>query len=762
MKRILSLLILAVSLNVSAQVDLFPAQADGAKDVQITADRFEADQKTGWTTATGNVKMRSGDNMLTADKVRLNQGTGDVAAEGKVVLSRGSLGDWRGDKLEYNYKTGKGLSSAGAFNTGDFHFISESVTRKEDGTVVIKDAKITTCTNHMDHWHWSMSVDTVNLRENDYASLYGAVPRLFGVPFAYLPYWYRDLNAHYGLRLTPAYRSKWGASLLGAYVWNLYDQPRGDNYIDAKTHADLYYKRGMGVGQDLNWDLGGFGKGRIGTYWIYDQDPDYNRHEDGNWTSPVDRDRYIFTAQHEVDLSPRDQLWARGTYLSDTDVRREFMERDHRYESQSINHLAYEHREHSWLVGSTVSGPLNDYYGGVAKLPEGYANVMPQNLGWKFYYESTTRAGYYNRKPQEYEEAWDPRYRYRPGYWYNYDAARVDSQHFIKRPVTVTEGVTITPRAGWRGTAYDDAETAPDATSSHKTRSIFELGTEISAKAVADYTTIRHTFNPYLDYAFLTDPSGAKDGTLYSFDRVDQAYEWREMFGQDGVYAPHEYHGIRTGLRNIFQDLNKKERSPIFDWDVYGAYVFENGTDRWTHRNTNILRTDENYQTDDRDTGFRLLGTHAAWSPAKDFTTGGTFEYDPKNEKLAYGDIYGQYTLDRIRLGLGCLTRDGEIYDYYWRGNQQDAVVYGNLVHTLSDQWSWSVYSRGNCDRGELEEVGGYIQYKLDCLTFQLYGSYMPEFSRQDGTEFESDYRIGFTMWLNAMGDGPEESWKRW
>jgi len=739
-----------------AQADFFSPGA--LADLQITADKFEMDRQSGWTVATGHVRIKNGLHALEADKVRLHEASGEVEATGNVVMRREHLGDWRGETLSYNYKTGKGLSGDGAIAAGDFHLVMRSMQREEDGTVRLDHAEMTTCTNAPGHRHWYLSASKIRLRENDYADVYGAVPWFFGVPVAYLPYWYRDLNTHYGLRLMPGYTSDWGAFLLGAYVFNIYDQPRGNKQVDAKTHVDLYSQRGVGLGQDIDWRLEQFGAGSFEAYYIQDQDVP-SRNEYRNWYSDVDENRYRFAFRHDVDLSPRDQLWARGTYLSDSEVMNDFYESAYRGESQSINHLAYEHREHSWILGSVASGPLNDFYAGVARLPEAWVNLMPQTFGVPgLYYMSQTRAGYLKRYPAEFPNA-APGYRYLPGVWADYDAARVDTRHLLKRPVNVVEGVTLTPRAGWRGTAYDDAETVPGKEHANKTRSLVELGAELSAKATADYTSIRHTVNPYLDYAYIPEPSGAKDGSLYAFDRVERSYEWRDQFGQDGLYPTHEYNGIRTGLRNIFQDLDKRDRPALFDWDVYTAYLFENGTERWKYVGRDQVPL---YQEESRDTGSRLVGSRATWQPAKDFKSSTVVEFDPENGDLAFVDLNGQYTVERWQFHLGYLARDNEVYDYYWRDRLEDAVVYGGLVHRLTDAWTWSTFARQNTQDGGLEEVGGYLQYSLDCLTFQLRGSYLPSYTCEDGTEFSDDYRIGFMMWLNAAPTPPEQGWMRW
>ena len=82
-------------------------QQMGDDPVQIDADTFEVDQKTGWVTAKKNVKIKTGNHELSADHVRLHQESGDVEARGNVIIRQTGFGTWAGEYIEYNYKTGK-------------------------------------------------------------------------------------------------------------------------------------------------------------------------------------------------------------------------------------------------------------------------------------------------------------------------------------------------------------------------------------------------------------------------------------------------------------------------------------------------------------------------------------------------------------------------------------------------------------------------------------------------------------------------------
>jgi lipopolysaccharide assembly outer membrane protein LptD (OstA) len=718
----------------------------GESGLESTADKFEVDQKTGWITFTGNVVVRTGDHELRADRVRLHQDKGDVQARGNVMIRQSGFGTWTGDYVEYNYKTGKGLTGIGDIKVGDVRVLTREVTRREDGRYDAKHIQVTTCTNAPGHWHWSVSGDG-RFKDNDYVEVFNAVPHLFGVPFAYLPYWYRDIDTHYGIRLVPGYTSKWGAYVLGGYVYNVYESPRNDGpSVDATTHLDYRTRRGVAVGQNVRWDLKDWGRGKLETYYAWDQDPQDDV-EDRNWMSDVNEERYRIRFRHEVDLSPRDQVVVRGTFNSDSQVSSDFFNRDHRGESTPVNMASYEHHEHTWAAGVTASGPINEFYSGVARLPEGWLNIMPQPvLGTGLNYESQTRAGYLNRSAAKYENA-DAEYMYYPGSWASYNVARVDTAHRLTYPVKLGDAVSVVPRAGLRETYYSEAEYETDAC-----RHSAELGVEVSARATADFNNgYRHVVEPYLDYSYQPTSFDEDNGRVYSFDHYDRSFEWFDQLGFDGTWLPYDWHGVRPGVRNLLQKRDAQNRMrTVLEWDVFAGVQFDSGG-----------ALDEK--------GLRLLGSKTVFSPTEAVDIKAHAEWDTEYETFAYADLSAFYKLnEKFRFGGGYLGRDHDLYDYEDSSIEQwnrvkENLLYGGFTHDINDTWAWSFYTRYDVRINELDEVGGYIQYQLDCLVFQLRVSYENDYQRIDEVSTDdSDFRVALMMWLRAEDRSSNDEWLTW
>ena len=721
-----------------------PVSADAG--LEITAAKFEVDQKSGWTTASSNVVIRTGEHEVKADRVRLHQEKGDVQARGNVVISQRGFGVWSGDYIEFNYKTGKGLTGAGDLRAGDFWIRAHEVTRREDGRYDARHAVVTTCTNAPGHSHWCITGDA-RYKDNDYIEIFDAVPWLFGVPVAYLPYVYRDLDTHYGLRLVPGYTSRWGAYFLGGYVYNVYDSPReAGPSMDGATHLDYRTRRGVAVGQDISWDLKDKGRGKLETYYAWDQDYP-NAPRDFNWMSKVNEDRYRFRLKHEADLTERDQFILQGTYCSDSEVTHDFFNKDHRGESIPMNFASLEHREHTVAAGVTVSGPINDFYGGVARLPEGWLNVEPQPVfDTGLNYESQTRAGYLNRDAAFYERA-TPEFMYYPGSWADYNVARVDTAHRVTYPVKLGDAVSVVPRAGYRCTYYSDTELNSDMY-----RQSAELGVEASTRATSDWNNgVRHVVEPYLDYSYQPTYYGGSKGRPYAFDHYDRSIEWFDQFGADGTWLPYDWNGVRPGVRNLLQTRDEKNVMRTFlDWDVYAGVPFD---------------SDGPLGGND---GVRMMGTKILYTPNKKIEVKAQAEWDNAENTIAYADLSAFYKLtERFRFGGGYLARDHRLYDYgespvdEWN-RMQDSLVYCGFTHDINDTWAWSTYVRYDLRDNGLEEVGGFIQYSLDCLVFQVRTAYIASYERIDGTERDNDFRVAFMMWLKAEKKTQADEWLTW
>lgn len=737
-------------------------------DIHVMADRMTADQQTGKTVLQGNVLITFSDITMICDKATYDYRTGDIHAEGNIDLYSQSGGSWQGETIDFNHKTGRGLIGTGLLRLGAVGILADSIARDDDGVAHSRRATITTCTNATEHtWHWSVS-GQMRYKSQEFIELRSATFRLFDVPLLWAPYYYRDLNSHYGWRIRPGFSSKWGAYLLTGYVYPIAGSEEDYALLYGKTVVDLRSKFGVAAGQELTWrTLGGiFGEdtvqqGRISAYVARHNEE--LETEDLNWQSPYNDYRYSFGLSERLDFSPRDFLSIEGEYVSDSAFRTDYKEIAVRDVSEPVGIINYEHRENTWVTSLSVGGPMNTFYAGTRRLPELRLDTLPKRVFDipKLYYESQTTVGWYERQAAKNKGARLGRYSYTPGNWAYFESLRLDTRHMFRRPFTLTEGVTLTPRMGWRGTYYSDS---PDNDALF--RSLFEMGLTLQARYWRDFERYRHTVVPYLDFTYVPGSHEGPEDQPYAFDRIDQEYEWRDRFASDGLTPSHRYSGLRFGVRNLFQRRTKENAlTRYFALDLYGVYVTQTQDHwvRWRHRQQpgrdNLSRKATRVK---EPTGLRILGVDAAFSPTRFFDIVTDFQYDPEEGRLAFWDVGIRLYTRNITFYAGYLHRDHDLYDYYWFDPVKDTLIYGGFLHHLCDTWDWSLYARYNLEYDDLEEIGGFLQYNLDCISFRFDVQYQPTYVTEDDYKHESDLKISLGAWLRAFPKDEDYDWMSW
>ena len=326
----------------------------------------------------------------------------------------------RGEYLSASRATGELLATGGVTAVASpYRFRADSISRSAEGRYKFSgNTLMTTCTNEDCNLHWCLTGEFA-YREQHSVTVRDAWIRMWDIPVLWVPYWYYPLNTDYGFRFMPGYTSRWGGYILTGYVYDLINEGKPDSAsLGGSTYADYRTRNGFALGQTLRWNLKDFGSGKIKAYNAWDMN--YDRYENHwtdakhrycNWGSDVNRERYRIMFDHNADFTERDSMRIHAVYLSDSWVLRDFFQRDERRETIPANEAAYEHRENNWAFGASASGPLNEFYGGTARLPEGWFAISPQPI-WDLpaNYESQTRAGYLNRDYTRYSGHRSPRH----------------------------------------------------------------------------------------------------------------------------------------------------------------------------------------------------------------------------------------------------------------------------------------------------------------------------------------------------------------
>lgn len=675
----------------------------------------------------------------------------------------------------------------------------EYLTRDADGLMLFQDPVCaTTCSNAVGHTHWNVTGE-VEYKEHDYVILRNAWLNFYEIPILWLPYLYYPLETDCGFSWMPGYTGRWGAYLLTRYQYHLLgDVAHGadSSWLTGATRFDLRYRQGVALGEDFEWNLGEFGRGRFNVYYAWDEDADHydagtlaaysDKYHSYNWNSPVERDRYAIGLFHRWDATERDSVYIRGSVFSDSSVRSDFFRQTmFNWKSQWLGYdnsgLFWEHLENAFAVGAEVSGRLNKFYGMTGRLPEAYLDVNPQPIfGLPINYESENRIGYLTRDAAEYglgDRA--SVYTFHPGPWADYATFRFDTYHRLTAPFKVFDDVlSIVPRVGYHGTYWGESGKdnltgwgeSKDAGSAF--RSILEGGATFAGRGTAWIDEKwRHMAEPYVDVlvqqAWL---SGVGDGNRpYVFDNLDASIIWEDQFAGRARNLPYTYYGVTPGIRNGWDKLDDRGNShQIIDVDLYAALQFNTTS---YDSDTSAGRIDDhklaevgrpNYGKHDCVIvpGFRLR-----WTPDEDIMFMGRAEYDSDNNRISTADVgWRQKLSDTFKYDAKYALRDYRLWDFAstpYAAEQMTSDEFNaarfhfvqlGLEHQPIDWFAWGPYFRWDIRDNELDGVGAWFDYLTDCLGFRFLVEYNSPYTCIDGYERGEDWSFGFYIYLRAFG----------
>ncbi len=682
-------------------MDSFTAP-DANTPIEVDAQGpIDYDRASGRITATDNVVITCGKDMLRADRVLVDINSGDAYALGNVVLMRGAE-RVTAAKLHYNFRTRVSSLDAPTVDSEPFRILADKVDRAADNTYMLRNAKVTTCIYPHPHSHYHVRAKTIKVVPDESMTARGAVWYFGRVPCFYLPYWYQSLDEASGFRFYPGYRSKWGGYMLSSYRYRLSPNLQAQHRLDYRT------ERGFAVGEDLKWKVErGFGD--LSLYYIDDDKP---MPDDSPADAvPIDPERYRLRLRHSHGFGERTQMLLQLEYLSDAAVRRDFFDREYRRARQPENYVTLAHRREGFTVTALANMRLNDFYGNVNRLPEVSLDVFRRQLAnSSIYYESKSSvAGLERVWPEDSDNE-------------EYSAFRLDTSHMLYQPRQLDGWLNVIPRIGYRATYYTEApemRTTGPATNQVTTtvagdallRHVFEVGSEVSYKAfkmlvpAADgQPPWRHVVEPYANYSLRFEPT-VLPGELYQFDSVD---------------ALDELHQIRLGVRNKLQTKRDSRAVDAADVDLFTTLKLNAEGDEPM---LDLISLNSEF----RPASWMLLEIDGSYSL----------------EESVLSRLNSRFSLvqkDLWRIGVEHRYRDSESNLL-----AADATFYPN------QKWAFNVFGRYEFEGSRLEEQGGYVQRKLDCLGIRLGASVLPGYTRADGSEREDEYRFMLEIWLTAF-----------
>ncbi len=710
---------------------------EGQTDVQADSLEYsfaDTGANAGWTTFKGNAAIRYKGYQLRADRIRYNSKTGDAEASGNVVLTGADGTLWKGDKLAVNLRDRAGRADGIDLYTKPFRVLADdgafAAPTKTNQIYQIDGATLTTCTNEPGHFHWYVHASRARVRPGDNVTGWGVVPRLFGVPFFYVPYYWRDLERHYGFRFQPGYKHSWGAFLLSTYKLPIVRDKTNDTFIDSYTFADWRSERGWGFGEKIAWEFGekaSDSKGYV-TGWYMPEDEDLP-----TMLVPDDTERYRVRLNHYWNATDRDQVLLQALYVSDVRVMKDFFRREYREMTEPDNYATYTHYADEYSAGLTARFRLNDFYGQVERLPEAWFTLNSLELGETgLYLENDTAAAFLRRRfagPATWRDVQAGKTEPE-----GYDAFRGDTRFELSYPRKYFGFLSVVPRVAWEGTYYDKTKRAIHSTNLVETaqvdlfgnsvttlvekavttyeeedadfRSVFEIGSEVSTRAYGYWNEAtgrqwRHVVEPYANWTFIPEPNLLPED-LWQFDPIDRI-DKRDT--------------LRLGLRQRWQYRDAEEEPrEMFYLDLWG---------------------DLNLEPEDEEETLSVFGWDGRYYPATWMSLSAKGRYDFDAELVDRAEFVLAAWHDVFRCDVEYLFRE-----------DHDNLFSGYVTWYPNEHWGFDLFGRYEFEESLVEEVGGWVQYKWDCLALRLIASVEPSYTNEYGEEEETDWHVTLTGWL--------------
>ena len=334
--------------------------------------------------------------------------------------------------------------------------------------------------------------------------------------------------------------------------------------------------------------------------------------------------------------------------------------------------------------------------------------------------------------------------------------------------------VSVVPRLGYHGTFWSDGgescltgwEDSVDTGS--LSRSILEGGVTFAGRGTGLLDDRwRHMVEPYADF-LAQEAWYAGSGRPYVFDSIDASVMWEDQFAGRARNLPYSYYGVTPGLRNAWQKADERGNlRTVFDVDVYAALQFRHAD--WIYdpsvnpdRHKLAERGSPNYGESDC---FVVPGFRTRWRPTNDTSLLAAAEYNPDDNRIAAADAsFRQKVSPEFSWYVNYALRDYRMWDFSstpysplrMQSDGLNAIRFhyvqaGFEQHPL-DWFAWSPFIRWDLREGEIDTVGGWLDYLTDCLGFRLLLEYQNSFTRIDGRERDEDYKVGFYIYLRAFG----------
>jgi LPS-assembly protein len=295
--------------------------------ITMEADRVTYDQKGGFISLEGAVRIFYKNTTVQADKVIFYDQTKDVEAVGTVVLTEGE-DILRCDRLELNIETKKGVVYKGRlfFKKKNFHIAGSKAEKLGESEYRVYDATLTSCDARVAYWEFTAKQLDVDIE--GYAQGWWPGFRLLDIPVLYFPWaMFPVKNERQSGFLFPEFgsSSRWGPEITVPFYWAI--APNQDATLYLERIGDSR-GRGFKEGLEYRYAWSQQATGQIKGFYLYDE--------------RLDKSRWSIFADHDQSFPKGYYLKANVNWVSDKDYPVDFpsdIPRGARIDTSSLNQL---------------------------------------------------------------------------------------------------------------------------------------------------------------------------------------------------------------------------------------------------------------------------------------------------------------------------------------------------------------------------------------------------------------------------------------
>lgn len=539
-----------------------PQESSQSLPIEITADgenRYEG----GIAYAEGNVVVKHGQDVIYADSVSFDRKSRELMAKGNVrIFAQSKI--YRGEYLTYNLDSKQ-------VNSSDFRMVQDriyaygnKVESPSPNKFIIHGGGV--ATENRETPSYTLKANTIEIYPDDRVVFKNVAVYVGNVPVMWLPYVAAPLDRQKdNFDLTVGSTSRLGAYVNAGYSVAL------DPRWTVTPHIGYFSRRGTGGGVDLDFNPRPGDRGEFKSFYINDDSPDIGFPSSTRPPS-TDEERYRYSYKHKYQLSSDLSTTADINIWSDRNITEDFFRDEFRADQQPDTFTDLVYYDPNFTATILARSQVNNVFETVERKPEFNLEFKRQSFFNTFLsYEGETSVVNFEREFGRDD----------PGAPLSYSAVRYDTFHQLSYPRQYLGWLSLTPRAGVRGTAYTrNNNPAGSDPGGDETRLALNAGLEGSFKLSKTWSDIknpglgidgvRHVFQPFADYSYMPE-TNLDPRDFRGFDERIPSTRLQPTYfsGFNSIDSIDQQNSLRNGVRNKIQTKRDGKNWDLLDWALY-------------------------------------------------------------------------------------------------------------------------------------------------------------------------------------------------